>query len=147
MGFFEKIRNGLARTKQSMAVSMNNMFASFTGENEEFFDDLEEILITSDVGEETSMGIVDRLRAEVRKNGLRGEDEVRHALETILTDMLPAGELELTTKPSVILVTGVNGVGKTTTIGKLAIKRGEIYSETTKFLYLNQKRSAWNQVP
>ena len=124
MGFFEKIRNGLARTKQSMAVSMNNMFASFTGENEEFFDDLEETLILSDAGVDTACDAVEKLREITKERGLRGGAEVRSAFAEILTEALDCENrgLKLGTKPSVILVVGVNGVGKTTTIGKLAAK-------------------------
>ena len=124
MGFFEKIRDGLARTKQSMAISMNNMFASFTGENEEFFDDLEETLILADAGVETAERAVERLREVVHARGLRGGEDVRGAFVEIMAEMLSAGDLELKleTRPSVILLVGVNGVGKTTTIGKLAGK-------------------------
>ena len=124
MGFFDKIKSGLARTKQSMTVSMNNMFASFTGENEEFFDDLEETLILADAGVDTATDAVERLREVVHERGLRGGDEVRGALTEILTEALNQGshDLKLETKPSVILVVGVNGVGKTTTIGKLAAR-------------------------
>ncbi len=124
MGFFEKIKNGLARTKQSMTISMNNMFASFTGENEEFFDDLEETLILADAGVETAENAVSRLRDVVHERGLRGGEEVRGAFVEIMADMLSGSDLslKLETKPSVILMVGVNGVGKTTTIGKLAGK-------------------------
>ena len=124
MGFFEKIKDGLARTKQSMAISMNNMFASFTGENEEFFDDLEETLILADAGVETAERAVGRLRDVVHARGLRGGEEVRGAFVEIMAEMLSADDLELKleTRPSVILMVGVNGVGKTTTIGKLAGK-------------------------
>ncbi len=124
MGFFEKIRNGLARTKQSMTVSMNKMFASFTGENEEFFDDLEETLILADAGVETAESAVERLKEVVHARGLRGGAEVQGAFVEIMADMLTSEqqELKLETKPSVILMVGVNGVGKTTTIGKLAGK-------------------------
>ena len=122
MGFFEKIKNGLARTKKSMAVSMNNLFSSFTGENEEFFDDLEETLILADAGVDTATEAVERLRALVRERGLRGGEEVQAAFVEIMADYLTFEEmgLRLNTKPSVILMVGVNGVGKTTTIGKLA---------------------------
>ncbi len=124
MGFFEKIKNGLARTKQSMTVSMNNMFASFTGENEEFFDELEETLILADAGVETAEKAVERLREVVHERGLRGGAEVQGAFVEIMADMLSGEDLtlKLETKPSVILMVGVNGVGKTTTIGKLAAK-------------------------
>ncbi len=122
MGFFGKIKEGLSRTKQTMTKRLNSAIADFTGENDEFFDELEELLIMSDVGAEASMDAVDRLREVVHDRGLRGGDEVRGALGEILADMLgESGELKLTTKPSVILVVGVNGVGKTTTIGKLAM--------------------------
>ena len=124
MGFLEKIKNGLSRTKQNMAISMNNMFASFTGENEEFFDDLEETLILADAGVDTATDAVERLREVVKQRGLRGGEEVRAALSEILCEQLTAKDngLTLTTKPSVILVVGVNGVGKTTTIGKLSAR-------------------------
>ena len=122
MGFFEKIKNGLSRTKQSMTVSMNNLFASFTGENEEFFDELEETLILADAGVETATEAVERLRELTKQRGLRGGAEVQGAFVEIMADYLrfEQMELKLDTKPSVILMVGVNGVGKTTTIGKLA---------------------------
>ena len=124
MGFFDKIKQGLSRTKQNMAVSLNSMFAAFTGENEEFFEELEETLILADAGVDTSVEAVEKLRASVKARGLRGGAEVRGALAEILREVLNVGdrELKLTTKPSVILVVGVNGVGKTTTIGKLSAK-------------------------
>ena len=124
MGFFEKIKNGLARTKQNMTVSMNNLFSSFTGENEEFFDELEETLILADAGVETAENAVEKLRELVHERGLRGGAEVQSAFVEIMADMLSKNDLtlKLETKPSVILMVGVNGVGKTTTIGKLAAK-------------------------
>lgn len=133
MGFFDKIKEGLARTKQSMTVSINNLFSSFTGENEEFFDELEETLILADAGVETAAKAVERLREVVRERGLRGGAEVQGAFVEIMADMLSQGELELrlSTKPSVILMVGVNGVGKTTTIGKLA---GKFTAEGKKVL-------------
>ena len=121
MGFFDKIRQGLSRTKENMTARLNSTIASFTGENEDFFEELEETLILSDVGAEASMEAVDRLRDTVEERGLRGPDEVRAALKEILVDMLGKNTgVKLDSRPSVILVVGVNGVGKTTTIGKLA---------------------------
>lgn len=124
MGFFDKIKQGLTRTKQNMAVSLNSMFASFTGENEEFFEELEETLILADAGVDTTVEAVDNLRDTVKARGLRGGAEVKAALAEILADVLNVGdrELTLTTRPAVILVVGVNGVGKTTTIGKLSAR-------------------------
>jgi len=122
MGFLEKIKNGLMRTKQNMAISMNNMFADFTRENEEFYEELEETMIMADAGVDTSVKAVEMLRERVHERGLRGGEEVRAAFAEILTELLCVGEreLRLNTKPSVILMVGVNGVGKTTTIGKLS---------------------------
>jgi len=124
MGFFDKIKEGLARTKQNMTIQMNSMFASFTGENEEFFEELEDLLIISDAGVDTAMDAVEQLRDMVKARGLRGGEEVKKALAEILTEMLQVGdrELDLSTKPSVVVMVGVNGVGKTTTIGKIAAK-------------------------
>lgn len=124
MGFFDKIKEGLSRTKKNMAVSMNNMFAGFTGENEEFYDELEETMILADAGVDTSVKAVERLRETVHERGLRGGEELREAFTEVLTDILNVDdrELKLETKPSVILMVGVNGVGKTTTIGKLAAR-------------------------
>ncbi|MBE7017436.1 MAG: signal recognition particle-docking protein FtsY [Ruminococcaceae bacterium] len=122
MGFLEKIKSGLKRTKQNMAISMNNMFAEFTRENEEFYEELEETMIMADAGVDTSVRAVERLREVVHERGLRGGEDVRKAFAEILCEILSVGEreLKLNTKPSVILMVGVNGVGKTTTIGKLS---------------------------
>lgn len=122
MAFFDKIKQGLAKTKQNMTASMNSVFAGITGENEDAFDDLEEALILADAGVETAEDAVSRLREVTKKRGLRGEEQVRAAMAEILTGILGQDdrELRLNTKPSVILMIGVNGVGKTTTIGKLA---------------------------
>lgn len=107
-----------------MSIQMNNMFASFTGENEEFYDELEEALIIADAGVDASVDAVTKLRRLVKERGLRGGGEVKGALSEILTEILSVEnrQLRLNTKPSVILMVGVNGVGKTTTIGKLAAK-------------------------
>ncbi|MBE6969904.1 MAG: signal recognition particle-docking protein FtsY [Ruminococcaceae bacterium] len=122
MGFFDKIKAGLQKTRNNMAVSLNSMIADFTGENEEFYEELEETLILADAGVESTERAVEKLRATVSERGLRGGDEVREAMKEILTEALTVGDtaLKLDTRPSVILVVGVNGVGKTTTIGKLA---------------------------
>ena len=120
MGFFDKIKQGLEKTRRQMG----GLFAEFTGENEEFFEELEDSLILADAGADTAMKAVEELRERVRANALRGADEVKGALVDILAEHLSVGsfELKLDTKPSVILMVGVNGVGKTTTIGKLAAK-------------------------
>ena len=120
MGFFDKIKAGLEKTRRQMG----GVFAEFTGENEEFYDELEEALIVADSGADTAFWAVAALREKVREEGLRGRTEINAALVEILTELLSVGsfELKLETKPSVILMVGVNGVGKTTTIGKLAAK-------------------------
>ena len=120
MGFFDKIKAGLEKTRRQMG----GVFAEFTGENEEFYDELEEALIVADSGADTAFKAVAALREKVREEGLRGREEINAALVEILTELLSVGsfELKLETKPSVILMVGVNGVGKTTTIGKLAAK-------------------------
>ena len=120
MGFFDKIKQGLEKTRRQMG----GLFAEFTGENEEFFEELEDSLILADAGADTAMKAVEELRERVRTNGLRGAEEVKAALVDILAERLSVGsfELKLETRPSVILMVGVNGVGKTATIGKLAAR-------------------------
>ncbi|MBQ3217171.1 MAG: signal recognition particle-docking protein FtsY, partial [Oscillospiraceae bacterium] len=122
MGFFEKIKNGLKKTRNAMSASLGSLFDSFTGANEEFYEELEESMILADLGAETSCRAVELLRQKVKEEKLRGAEEIRSALKQILVEMLNVGDtkLKLNTKPSVVLVIGVNGVGKTTTIGKLA---------------------------
>lgn len=125
MGFFDKIKQGLQKTKNSMAAAINSTIASFTGENDDFYDDLEETLILSDVGADTAVKAVDELRELAGRRGFRGADDVREGMCQVLASMLHSGAgLDLSTTPSVILVVGVNGVGKTTTIGKLAMLFG-----------------------
>ena len=122
MGFFEKIKNGLKKTKEAMANTLGGVFSSFRGVSEEFYEELEESMILADIGVETSCKAVELLRQRVKEQKLKDADEVHAALKDILVEMLDVGapEMKLTTKPSVVLVIGVNGVGKTTTIGKLA---------------------------
>ncbi len=124
MGFFERVREGLQKTKKNISVQLNGMFAAFTGANEEFFEELEETLILADLGVSTATEAVERLREVTRQEGYRTGEEIEKALEDILMDILSVGDsaMTLTTTPSVVLVIGVNGVGKTTTIGKLALK-------------------------
>jgi len=124
MGFFDKIKAGLTKTKKNLTSQLNSMIATFTGANEDFFEELEEILISADLGVDTVLKAVDELRAETKKEGYRKSEEIQAALERILAKIIDVGDnsLKLTTKPSVILVIGVNGVGKTTTIGKLAAR-------------------------
>ncbi|MDR3210081.1 MAG: signal recognition particle-docking protein FtsY [Oscillospiraceae bacterium] len=118
MGFFDKIKSGLSKTTKNLG----GMFLSFTGANDEFFDELEEKLILADVGADTASDAVERLREAARQNAYRGADEVRSALADILIERVSGAEsaLNLRTSPSVVLMIGVNGVGKTTTLGKLA---------------------------
>ena len=122
MGFFEKIKNGLKKTRAAMANTLGGIFASFSGANEEFSEELEESMILADIGVETSCKAVEQLRTVVKERKLRTAEEIHDALKDILVDMLNVGDtsLKLGTRPSVVLVIGVNGVGKTTTIGKLA---------------------------
>ncbi len=123
MGFFDKIKEGLKKTRDSITGQIDTMLNSFTKIDEELFEELEELLIMGDVGTTTSAKICEELRVRVKKNGVTNPSEVHGLLQEIVSEMLSGGqELQLTTKPSVILIIGVNGVGKTTTIGKLAAK-------------------------
>ena len=121
MGFFDKIKQGLAKTKEAIAETWNDVF-SVSELDDDFYDELEESLIVADLGTETAAKATDRLRKAVSAKHIRRADEAREELRSILVDMLNVGdpELKLKTLPSVILVIGVNGVGKTTTIGKIA---------------------------
>ncbi len=121
MGLFSKISQGLKKTRDSLAGSVNMVLRSFTKIDEELFEELEEILITADVGAATSAKICDLLRQKVKEQGLTDPDQVRNLLAETVAELLRGGqEMRLSTKPSVVLVIGVNGVGKTTTIGKMA---------------------------
>ena len=121
MGFFDKLKEGLKKTKDSFVSKVEVLVNSFTKIDEEFFEELEETLILSDIGAETSSDICDRLRAEVKRTGTTDPAEVKGLLKNIIAEILSGNhELDFSTKPAVILVIGVNGAGKTTTIGKLA---------------------------
>ncbi len=122
MGFFDKIKAGLSKTRDALSSTLGSVFSGFSEIDDDFYDELEESLILADLGVDTAVKAVDRLRKSVREQHLKTPEEARTALKDILTDMLNVGDtaLDLSTKPSVILVVGVNGVGKTTTIGKLA---------------------------
>lgn len=121
MGFFDKIKQGLAKTKEAIAETWNDVFSA-SELDDDFYDELEESLILADLGMETASKATERLRKAVSSKHIRQADEAREELREILVDMLNVGdsELKLKTLPSVILVIGVNGVGKTTTIGKIA---------------------------
>ncbi len=121
MGLFSKIKMGLQKTKSSMMNAVEDMLGAFTKIDDDLFDELEEILIMSDVGVQTSSKICDLLREEVKSRRVTDPSKIKGILKEIVSGMLAGGEeLRISTKPSVILVIGVNGVGKTTTIGKLA---------------------------
>ena len=121
MGFFEKLKNGLKNTKDALASKIEGVINSFTKIDEDFFEELEETLILSDIGAVTSANICEELRREVKRTGTTDPAEVKSLLKKIIADILSGdNSLKLDTKPSVILVIGVNGAGKTTTIGKLA---------------------------
>jgi len=121
MGFFEKLKNGLAKTKTAFVKKVDDLFKSFRKVDEDLFEELEEILITADMGVETTEDLLDTLRQIVVDQKIKEPEEVKKQLFLLLTDMLGTDEpLHLETKPSVILVIGVNGVGKTTSIGKMA---------------------------
>lgn len=122
MGFFEKIKAGLARTKENIGHSFDQLFA---GElNDEFYEELEETLILSDMGVDTALEVSGALRRRVKEEKMKSTQEARQALREILTDLFTVGdeELALDKTPAVCLFIGVNGVGKTTTIGKLAAR-------------------------
>ena len=122
MGFFDKLKNGLNKTKESINEKINNVFSNFRKVDEEFLEELEEILIMSDIGVETSTKIIANLRERMKKEKIEDEEEVKKVLRDEMKKILDVTDisLHLNTKPSIILVVGVNGVGKTTSIGKIA---------------------------
>ena len=122
MGFFDKLKQGLSKTKSSIDEKLNNVFSNFRKVDEELLDELEEALIMSDVGVETSNKIITNLRKKIKKEKIEDEQAVKQALRDEIKNVLEEVDntLKLETTPSVILVVGVNGVGKTTSIGKIA---------------------------
>ena len=122
MGFFDKIKAGLTKTRDALAKTLGSVFSGFSEIDDDFYDELEECLILADLGVETATKAVAMLRKSVKEQHLKTTEEAREALKVILVEMLNVGDtaLNLSTKPAVILVIGVNGVGKTTTIGKIA---------------------------
>ncbi len=122
MGFFDKIKQGLTKTRDALSESWNDLFSEDTELDEDFYDELEESLILADMGVETAAKATEKLRKAVKDQNITRADQAKSALRVILTSMVSVGDpnLDLSTHPSVILVIGVNGVGKTTTIGKIA---------------------------
>lgn len=121
MGFFNKIKEGLKKTRDAVIGQIDSMLKSFTKIDDELFEELEELLVMGDVGVPTAEKICEELKKKVKKEGIKNPNEIHRLLEETVSDMLRGGEeLDLSTTPSIILVIGVNGVGKTTTIGKLA---------------------------
>ncbi len=122
MGFFEKLKQGLNKTRTAIADQVNNVFSVFVKVDEELFESLEEALIMADIGVETSSYIIEELRDRVKKKHIEDGNKVKEELKTVISEILTECDtsMKLTTTPSVILVIGVNGVGKTTSIGKMA---------------------------
>ena len=122
MGFFDKLKSGLGKTRNSFNEKINSVFSSFRKVDEEFLEELEEILIMSDIGVETSSEIISKLRERIKLEKIQDEDKVKEALKQEMQEILdkPQKDLNIETSLTVILVVGVNGVGKTTSIGKIA---------------------------
>lgn len=122
MGFFSKIKEGLKKTRSNISDGITNILNSFTKIDEDLFEELEELLVMSDIGVETSVKICDELRVRVKRDGVTDTGKIKSIMHDIIVEMLGEDKsLNLDTKPSVILVIGVNGVGKTTTIGKMSL--------------------------
>ena len=122
MGFFDKLKQGLAKTRNSVSEQVNTVFSVFVKVDEELFENLEEALIMADLGMETSVELIDELRDRVKKKHITDGNLVKEELYSVITDAICEidSDMKLDTTPSVILVIGVNGVGKTTSIGKMA---------------------------
>ena len=122
MSFFEKLKQGLTRTKEAITGKVNEVFSNFRKVDENLLEELEEALILSDVGAETAMKIVDNLRKRIKLEKIEDSEKVKDALKEEIYKILTEKDnsLNLSTKPAVMLVVGVNGAGKTTSIGKIA---------------------------
>ena len=122
MSFFDKLKNGLSKTKNNIDEKLNEAFSNFRKVDEDLLEELEEILIMSDVGMDTSLEIIDKLRKKIKLENIKDSEDVKSALRELIQEILDkeSPELNINSKPSVILVIGVNGVGKTTSIGKIA---------------------------
>ena len=129
MGFLDKLKSGLAKTKNAIFGQVDNILKAFVKVDEELLEELEELLIMSDVGVNATEEIIERLRDQIKDGRLKEKEQVTDALKEILTDMIgEGGDLNLSTTPAIVLVIGVNGAGKTTSIGKISnrlIKRGK----------------------
>jgi fused signal recognition particle receptor len=132
MGFFDKIKAGLTKTRAALSEAMDDVFSA-SEIDEDFYDDLEETLILADLGRETALRVVMKLRHMVNNTNIKKTEKAREALKQIIADMLKVGDFALNTSttPSVILVIGVNGVGKTTTIGKIAKQQVDLGKKVT----------------
>lgn len=122
MGLFDRLKSGLKKTSASIAEKVNNVFSVFVAVDEELFENLEEALIMADLGMETSVALIDELRTRVKRKHIKDGNEVKKELQSVISDALCEldSEMKLDSKPAVVLVIGVNGVGKTTSIGKMA---------------------------
>ena len=129
MGFLDKLKSGLKKTKNAIFGQVDNILKAFVKVDEDLLEELEELLIMSDVGVNATEEIIERLREQIKDGRLKEKEQVTDALKEILTDMIgEGGDLNLSTTPAIILVIGVNGAGKTTSIGKISnrlIKRGK----------------------
>ena len=129
MGFLDKLKSGLSKTKNAIFGQINNVLKSFVRVDEDLLEELEELLIMSDIGVNATEEIIEELRDRIKDGRLKEKDQVIDSLKEILTDMIgEGGDLDLSTTPAIILVIGVNGAGKTTSIGKISnrlVKRGK----------------------
>ena len=122
MGFFDKIKKGLAKTKSALGGTLDNVLSAFGVINDDLYDELEETLIMADIGVDTSLKLIDNLKQNVKEKKLKDASLVKDELKLVMADMLTSVDntVRLDTKPSIVLLIGVNGVGKTTTASKLA---------------------------